>query len=1049
MVEIIMSSVASASSDSTATSPSPVDQLFLPAGWEWDDPWPAGDGETKPPPPPPEEEEHPRRPGQPDCSYYVKFGSCKFGMMCIYNHPDREHRLGFEAGGSGGDKLEHPLRPGQPDCYHYLLFRRCKHGMSCRYNHPPPGGRMPQQTYCLGKAQQYNNHDGKSDVEKVKLNLHGLPLRPGLGLCSYYMDRGFCKFGTGCKFHHPDQSSDQEINANQASSQVNIYSVLDLEELNEQPVPSQEIDQPRNSRLLPVERTCYTRDQLLQLRQTVDVPKDILELTQHINVELAGEDQSWLRNETINVQIASYKRFDETDSREWRPRSVQTPLVKEGQSGDKICQTKHQYALCWNQEQLNNNDQVGPISCAKTEEPWSIRKGNPFDKDGVLKRVKGILSILTPEKFDHLKGQLIEPGITRADILKDVINLILEKAVAEPTFCPMYAQLCSYLNKNLKSFPREDPDGEENTFKRALSTKCLEIFESTSNVRAEIYKLTGPDKEMERRDKEMLVKLQTLGNIRLVRALLTERLVTKKIVQHIVQAVMECDKFLFEPLGKVDLLNILFEGMTDSVSAGNESNMGFNASGDKKCSMAANDVEIINKDVDRLNEQATLPKSFKQNDNMWPAGGGETAVEEEHPRRPGQPDCTYYVKFGTCKFGMRCVYNHPDRKYRLGFDAGGGDKLEQHPRRPGEPDCSHYGKFGSCKFGTSCRFNHPEYPGGDRTPQQMYFPRKAYHHHHEGKTEVEQVELNLLGFPLRPGTALCSYYINRGICKFGTNCKFHHPADPGLDQEKAVTSRHANQESSQVNAYSVLDQGESDEQSDAPQEVHQKTGDSIQEAKVPALGWKQEQFNRHGHDQRFQFDSEAQYTEHIDAREVRYSEKLDVIGLILQKAITEPTFCKMYAQLCSYLNENLTLFPPEDPGGEEITFKRALANRCQETFESTCNLWAEIYRSGPDQEMDRRDKERLVKLQTLGNMHLLKELIKQKLVTDKMFAGSKPQHMMTYGSLCTARPSARYAALAGDHQLDGRTSSSGMVVSVSTASKPTAALEGWMPMSQA
>ncbi|TVU51713.1 hypothetical protein EJB05_03155, partial [Eragrostis curvula] len=65
------------------------------------------------------------------------------------------------------------------------------------------------------------------------------------------------------------------------------------------------------------------------------------------------------------------------------------------------------------------------------------------------------------------------------------------------------------------------------------------------------------------------------------------------------------------------------------------------------------------------------------------AGGGVGAVVEEEfpvekapaavsspgadarvrfPRRPGEPDCSYYVKFGTCRFGTKCKFNHPARK---------------------------------------------------------------------------------------------------------------------------------------------------------------------------------------------------------------------------------------------------------------------------------------------------------------------------------------------------------------------------------------------------
>ncbi|XAR63295.1 hypothetical protein NMG60_11023182 [Bertholletia excelsa] len=110
------------------------------------------------------------------------------------------------------------------------------------------------------------------------------------------------------------------------------------------------------------------------------------------------------------------------------------------------------------------------------------------------------------------------------------------------------------------------------------------------------------------------------------------------------------------------------------------------------------------------------------------------------------------------------------------------------------------------------------------------------------------------------------------------------------------------------------------------------------------------------------------------------------ISQIFDKALMEPTFCEMYADFCVHLARELPNFNEDN---EKITFRRLLLNKCQEEFERGEREQEEAER--PDEEgeakqseEEREEKRIKARRRMLGNIRLIGELYKKKMLTERI-----------------------------------------------------------------
>ncbi|XP_024151019.2 eukaryotic translation initiation factor 4 gamma 2a, partial [Oryzias melastigma] len=168
------------------------------------------------------------------------------------------------------------------------------------------------------------------------------------------------------------------------------------------------------------------------------------------------------------------------------------------------------------------------------------------ENDAIFRKVRGILNKLTPEKFDKLCLELLNVGVDSKLVLKGIILLIVDKALEEPKYSQLYAQLCLRLSEDAPNF--EDPSEESptaqkqnTTFRRLLISKLQDEFENRSK-NVDLFDKHDNPLTSEEEEQRSVAKLKMLGNIKFIGELGKLDLIHESILHRCIKTLLEKKK---------------------------------------------------------------------------------------------------------------------------------------------------------------------------------------------------------------------------------------------------------------------------------------------------------------------------------------------------------------------------------------------------------------------------------------------------------------------------------------------------------------------------
>eukprot|EP00002_Diphylleia_rotans_P030587 TRINITY_DN62_c0_g1_i1.p1 TRINITY_DN62_c0_g1~~TRINITY_DN62_c0_g1_i1.p1 ORF type:complete len:963 (+),score=236.00 TRINITY_DN62_c0_g1_i1:48-2936(+) len=280
--------------------------------------------------------------------------------------------------------------------------------------------------------------------------------------------------------------------------------VVEAESADPQPTPA-EAPAPPASRtaLAPGEKPKYTLEFLLGLKDKFkEATPAIKELI--VKIDTSAVLSPAPRNSSLPNKSNAFYGRPGTRAPAQRSNSSNTNSSHHNHGSNRGHGHSHGHGHNQSGNAGGHTPRDGPRS---THPPLARVAKDLSEEQKILADAKSLLNKLAPQTFEKLFKKFLELSLKTPDILKGVIKILFDMALNQGIFCPMYAQFCRELNRNLPKFEGEYAG---QTFLKILLNTCQEEFEREKQPAPEGLNPTESwEFELKRRKRQ-------IGNIRFI-----------------------------------------------------------------------------------------------------------------------------------------------------------------------------------------------------------------------------------------------------------------------------------------------------------------------------------------------------------------------------------------------------------------------------------------------------------------------------------------------------------------------------------------------------